>query len=103
MTLDKSEGSTPLPNDFSVSKIRRTMNTNEKRAEAPAESRSTLIIIVAVGAAIVIAGFFYLLLRSTRMAPGGEPTLQGGVRKKKQTSFWIPLKLMKPSVHLVTS
>jgi hypothetical protein len=50
MTLDKSEGSTPLPNDFSVSKIRRTMNTHEKRAEAPAESSSTLIIIVAVGA-----------------------------------------------------
>jgi hypothetical protein len=80
MTLDKSEGSTPLPNDFSVSKIRRTMNTHEKRAEAPAESSSTLIIIVAIGAAIVIAGFFYLLLRSTRIAPGGEPTLQGAIR-----------------------
>jgi hypothetical protein len=55
------------------------MNTHEKRTEAPAESSSTLIIIVAVGA-ILIAGFFYLLLRSTRIAPGGDPTLQGAIR-----------------------
>jgi hypothetical protein len=81
MTLNKSvEGATPLPNDFSVSKIRRTMNTHEKRAEAPAESSSTLIIIVAVGAAILIAGFFYLLLRSTQGTAEGEPTLQGALR-----------------------
>ena len=69
-----------MQNDFSLSKIPRTMNTYEKRAEPPAESSSTLIIIVAVGAAIVIAGFFYLLLRSTRIAPGTEPTLQGAIR-----------------------
>ena len=80
MTLDKSEGSTPLPNDFSVSKIRRTMNTHEKRAEAPAESRSTLIIVVAVGAAILIAGFFYLLLLDTNNASGTNATGRNQIR-----------------------
>jgi len=56
------------------------MTTYERRQEAPAESRSTLIIIVAVGAALVIAGFFYILMRTTRSTPGVEPTLQSAIR-----------------------
>lgn len=72
--------STTLQNDFSVPKIPNTMTTYERRQEAPAESRSTLIIIVAVGAALVIAGFFYILMRTTRSTPGVEPTLQSAIR-----------------------
>jgi len=68
-----------LPNDFSVSTIPHNMTTYEKH-EKPADSRSTMIIIVAVGAAIVIALFFYILMRSTRSTPGAEPTLQGAIR-----------------------
>jgi flagellar basal body-associated protein FliL len=71
---------TALPNDFSVSTIPDTMTTYEKRHEAPADSRSTMIIIVAVGAAIVIALFFYVLMRSAGSTPGTEPTLQGAIR-----------------------
>lgn len=56
------------------------MATFERRQEAPAESRSTLIIIVAIGAAIVIAGFFYILMRTARTPPGVDPTLQGAIR-----------------------
>jgi len=78
-TKDQRRWWTRLPNDFSVSTIRR-MATYERRQEAPAESRRTMIIIVAVGAAIVIAGFFYILMRTTRTPPGVEPKLQGAIR-----------------------
>ena len=56
------------------------MATYERRREAPAESRRTMIIIVAIGVAIVIAVFFYILMRSTRTPPGVDPKLQGAIR-----------------------
>ena len=43
------------------------------------KSRRTLIIFVAAFAAAFIAGFFYLLLRSTA-TPGAPPTLAGAIR-----------------------
>ena len=39
-----------------------------------------MIIIVAIGVAIVIAVFFYILMRSTRTPPGVDPKLQGAIR-----------------------
>src|SRR6185295_13317993 len=56
------------------------MSTNEKRRDAPEESRNTIIIIVAIGAAIVVGLFVLLLLRSASERPGSEPTLQGAIR-----------------------
>ncbi|HKN82995.1 MAG TPA: hypothetical protein VJW17_06155, partial [Pyrinomonadaceae bacterium] len=40
----------------------------------------TLIIVVAVIAAVVIAGLFYGLMRLGSSRGGGEPTLQGAIR-----------------------
>ena len=40
----------------------------------------TLVIIVAIVAAILVAGLFYVLMRKSHRAPGGEPTLQGAIR-----------------------
>ena len=69
-----------MQKDFSVSTIPDTMAANEKRREAPEESRNTIIIIVAIGAAIVVGLFVLLLLRSASERPGAEPTLQGASR-----------------------
>jgi hypothetical protein len=57
------------------------MSVNDKRIEAPKDSSRTLIIAVAIGAAIVIAGFFYLLLRAAGTKGSSEPTLQGAIRQ----------------------
>jgi hypothetical protein len=54
--------------------------TTERKQDAPAESRSTVIIAVAIGAAVLIAVFFYFLAVAGREAPAGEPTLQGAIR-----------------------
>ncbi len=54
--------------------------TTERKQDAPAESRSTLIIVVAIGAAVLIAVFFYFLAVAGRGTPTGEPTLQGAIR-----------------------
>lgn len=56
------------------------MAGSERRAAVPSESRSTLVIIVAVGAAVVIALFFYVLMRAGTQRGTGEPTLQGAIR-----------------------
>ena len=61
--------------------IPNTMPAYENRREAPAESRNTMIIIVAVAAAIVVGLFVLLLLRSAKSTPTGDPTLQGAVRR----------------------
>lgn len=65
---------------FSLPTIPRNMPANEKRRDAPEESRNTIIIIVAIGAAIVVGLFVLLLLRSAGERPGSEPTLQGAIR-----------------------
>jgi len=56
------------------------MAAHDKRIDAPDESRRTLIIIIAVGAGILIAVFFYLLLRAAGTKNIAEPTLQGAIR-----------------------
>ena len=56
------------------------MTAHDKRLDVSDESRRTMIILVAVGAAIVIALFFYLLLRAAGTRDTGEPTLQGAIR-----------------------
>jgi flagellar basal body-associated protein FliL len=55
------------------------MATSERQASDPDGSRRTVIIIVAVIAAIAIATLFYVLMRATG---GGavEPTLEGAIR-----------------------
>ena len=69
-----------MQKDFPVPTIPDTMAANEKRRDAPEESRNTIIIIVAIGAAIVVGLFVLLLLRSASERPGVEPTLQGANR-----------------------
>lgn len=56
------------------------MAVNDKRLEVPDRSGRTLIIVVAIGAAIVIAGFFYFLLRTAGSGGPSEATLQGAIR-----------------------
>src|ERR1041385_3234494 len=51
----------------------------DRRIEA-SESNRTLIIGVAVGAAVVIALLFYLLMRAGGGGRTAEPTLQGAIR-----------------------
>ncbi len=55
------------------------MSTPERQVTEPDESRRKIIIVVAVIAAMAIAGLFYLLMRATG---GGkiEPTLEGAIR-----------------------
>jgi hypothetical protein len=54
------------------------MAVPDRRIET--ESNRTLIIGVAVGAAVVIAVLFYLLMRAGGSSGAGEPTLQGAIR-----------------------
>jgi hypothetical protein len=55
------------------------MAASDRTADAPGINR-ILIIVVAVGAAVVVAGFVGLLLYVNR-AGTGEPTLQGAIRE----------------------
>jgi len=55
------------------------MAVPDRRIET-SESNRTLIIVVAVIAAVVIAGLFYGLMRLGGRSGGGEPTLQGAIR-----------------------
>ena len=55
------------------------MAVPDRRIEA-SESNRTLIIIVAVGAGVVIAVLFYLLMRASSGSTA-EPTLQGAIRE----------------------
>jgi hypothetical protein len=55
------------------------MAVPDRRIET-SESNRTLIIVVAVIAAVVIAGLFYGLMRLSGRSGGGEPTLQGAIR-----------------------
>jgi len=77
------------------------MPANEKRRDAPDESRNTIIIIVAIGAAIVVGLFVLLLFRSASERNTGEPTLQGAVRPgSPQFDQYIPnLKLDEPEAE----
>lgn len=69
-----------LQKGFSVHTIPDIMPANDKRHDAPEESRNTIIIIVAIAAAIVVGLFVLLLLRSASQRQTGEPTLQGAIR-----------------------
>ena len=55
------------------------MAVPDRRIEA-SESNRTLIIVIAVVAAVVIAGLFYGLMRLSGSRGSGEPTLQGAIR-----------------------
>jgi hypothetical protein len=57
----------------------KSMSTSERQVSDPNDSRRTVIIVVAVIAAIAIATLFYVLMRATG---GGtvEPTLEGAIR-----------------------
>ena len=69
-----------LQKEFSIPTIPDNMPAHGKRRDAPEESRNTVIIIVAIGAAIVVGLFVLLLLRSASESPGREPTLEGAIR-----------------------
>ena len=56
------------------------MAVPDRRIET-AETNRTLIIVVAVIAAVVIAGLFYGLMRLSGRTSTAEQTLQGGVRE----------------------
>ncbi len=56
------------------------MSVNDKRIDTRDDSSRTLIIVIAIGAAILIAGFFYLLMRAAGSKGASEPTLQGAIR-----------------------
>jgi hypothetical protein len=77
------------------------MPANEKRREEPNESRNTIIIIVAIGAAIVVGLFVLLLLRSARSIPSGEPTLQGAIRpgSPEFNQYGLNIKLDEPEAE----
>jgi hypothetical protein len=62
-----------------LSTIPATMTAVDRRQEAT-ESRRTLIIVIAIGASILIALFFYLLMRTNAGGPNVAPTLQGAIR-----------------------
>jgi hypothetical protein len=52
----------------------------DKPLEPASESNRTLIIIVAIGAAVVIALLFYLLMRAGSGNTGANPVLEGAIR-----------------------
>ena len=56
-----------------------TMATADKRIEG-SESNRTLIIAVAVVAAVLIAGVFYVLMRVSSRGPSVDTGLQGAIR-----------------------
>lgn len=56
------------------------MAVSDRRIEAEDTNR-TLIIVVAVIAAVVIAGLFYGLMRLSGRSSNNEPTLQGAIRE----------------------
>ena len=55
------------------------MAVPDRRIEA-SESNRTLIILIAVVAAVIIAGLFYGLMRLGGSSGSSEPTLQGAIR-----------------------
>lgn len=55
------------------------MAVPDRRIEA-GESNRTLIIVVAIVAAVLIAFLFYVLMRAGGRGGTGEPTLQGAIR-----------------------
>ncbi|HEY0725322.1 MAG TPA: hypothetical protein VGD41_15275, partial [Pyrinomonadaceae bacterium] len=57
-----------------------TMAVPDRRIEAE-ETNRTLIIVVAVIAAVVIAGLFYGLMRLSGRSTASEQTLQGAIRE----------------------
>jgi len=57
------------------------MPGSDRRIEAPNESRRTLIIFVAIVAAVVIALLFYILMRASGGTGNAEPALQGAIRQ----------------------
>ena len=56
------------------------MAVPDRRIET-GESNRTLIIVVAVVAAVAIAGLFYGLMRFAGSGPAGDPGLQGAIRE----------------------
>jgi hypothetical protein len=56
------------------------MSVPDRRIEAN-ETNRTLIIGVAVAAAVIIAALFYVLMRAGGSGGAGEPTLQGAIRE----------------------
>ncbi len=76
------------------------MATPERLNSEPDDSRRKLIIIVAVIAAVAIAGLFYTLMRATG---GGtvEPTLEGAIRSGSPefAQFQSKIVLDKPEAY----
>ena len=64
---------------FRVSTIPYIMAVQDQRVEA-GETNRPLIIGVAIGAAVVIAALFYVLMRASESGAPTEPTLPGAVR-----------------------
>lgn len=56
------------------------MSAPERRAET-SETNRTLIIVVAIGSAILVAIFFYVLMRASSGSGGGEPRLENAIRE----------------------
>ena len=79
-----------MQNSFGEPTIQDTMQGTERRVEPRDESNRTLIIIVAVGAAVVIAILFYLLMRVGSGSTGTPAVLQGAIRPG--SSEWTQLK-----------
>ena len=55
------------------------MSAPERRAEA-SETNRTLIIVVAIASAMLVAIFFYVLMRASS-GSGGEPRLENAIRE----------------------
>ena len=56
------------------------MSAPERRAET-SETNRTLIIVVAIGSAVLIAIFFYVLMRASSGSGAGEPRLENAIRE----------------------
>jgi len=69
-----------LQKNFGEPTIQATMVGSEKRIETTTESNRTLIILVAVGAAVAIAVLFYFLMRASSGSTGTAPVLEGAIR-----------------------
>lgn len=56
------------------------MSTVQKQLSEPQDSSRKIVIIVALVAAIVLAGLFYFLMRASTGPSRANPTLQGAIR-----------------------
>jgi hypothetical protein len=56
------------------------MSLSQKQISEPDDSSRKIVIIVAVLAAIVLAGLFYFLMRASSGPSRANPTLQGAIR-----------------------